>query len=49
MEIIIKKIKIIQLFISIKKSYVYNVGMFVFEHQIIKLPLTVLLLWPENN
>lgn len=38
MEIIIKKIKIIQLFIYIKKSYVYNVGMFVFEHQIIKLP-----------
>lgn len=28
-----EKIKIIQLFISIKKSYVYNVGMFVFEHQ----------------
>lgn len=34
MEIIMEKIKIIQLFISIKKkSYVYNVGMFVFEHQ----------------
>lgn len=35
MEIIMKRIKtLIQLFISIKKkSDVYNVGMFVFEHQ----------------
>lgn len=40
---------IIQLFISIKKSDVYNVGMFVFKHQSLScLPNCSAILWREN-